>query len=224
MRNALEIVRDVRFHRMLAIIGFFAPVGYALWQALWNPRIEFLPPSFRGEWALHPTQEILNFQGGRVSKDVEFVRLFRMESLPSRLVLRLRAFTGCRVSLNGVVLSPLREETNWKRPREYEATPLLRLGENELRVRVWNAGAIPALLVESPPFLRTRPGWKAALEPTFDDWKEVISPTFRAAQPGPLQQWSGWRWAREIVRGWLGGTMVLMAFAVGRALRRRLQT
>jgi hypothetical protein len=224
MRRLLDLLGDVRLHRGLVVFAFFAPIAYGLWQAFVDPRIEFLPPSVRADWALHPTQDILTFQHGRVSKDVEFARRFRLEEAPSTFVVRVRAFTTCRVFINAAELSPVRTRTNWKRAQEYDAADALNVGDNLLRIRVSNAGAIPALLVESPSALRTRGEWKASLEPEFNDWKDVVPPTFRAAQPGPLQMWSGWRWARWLVVAWLSGTVALVAFSSARAIIRRRYT
>jgi len=188
---------------VLALALFGLPLLYVGRQALRDPSIEFLPPSLRGSWMLHPVQEILNFQHGRVSKDVEFVRSYTVESVPTGIVLRLRAFTTPTVLHNGVEVHPDQPVGNWKRLVEYSLTPTTRTSTNELRIRVSNAEAIPALRVETPRALSDASEWQAALEPEFGVLQPVVDPLHRAPAPGPLQQWSGWRRARWLAFAWL---------------------
>ena len=224
MRDLLGILRraDGRIDRaILVLLLFVGPLLYLSKQAFFDPKIEFLVPSVRGGWALHPVQQVLSFQDGRVSKDVEFARDFALEALPARMTLRARAFTEMTVRLNGAEVPPRRRPSNWKRPSEFDLAPFLRVGENRLRIRVHNPGAVPALLVESPKQLRTPEGWTAALEPEFADFRPVVRPFEREPKPGPLQAWPGWNWVRPLVIVWLIAVGVALLAGIGLALRRR---
>ena len=175
---------DPRLHRVLVVLGLFVlPLLYLTKQALIDPEIPFLPPSIRAGWALHSDQDIKN------PRDAEFTRDFTLASLPERMELRCRAFKTMRLTLNGRELSPCRPGSSWKKPSTFDLAPHLRTGENHLCIRVGNDGAIPALLVEAPWFLRTRDAWRVALEPEFNKLRPAVSPVDRAPRPGPLQTW-----------------------------------
>ena len=73
----------------LAVV-FVAPLLYLAWQALADPRIEFLVPSARADWALHPHQGVLDLRGTPVSRDLGFRRSFSLREVPTHLILRYR--------------------------------------------------------------------------------------------------------------------------------------
>lgn len=194
------VAADVRLHRTLVILGLFIlPLLIVVKQALFDPEIKFLPPSSRAGWALHPDRDAWK------TREVEFARTFTLTAVPGRLELRCRAFDTMRLTLNGTEISPVRPSRNWKRAVTFDLSPYLRTGENHLSIRVYKEGVVPALLVESPKFLRTRGEWRAALEPGFDRFKPVASPLHVAPVPGPLQDWEGWKWAKWLAAAWLAG-------------------
>src|ERR1051326_8691086 len=104
-------------HRLaLIIVLLILPASYLAYQALWDPKINFLPISVKAGWALHPNQEILTFQGNPVSRDVAFRRVFQLEDLGYDRELVLTAFKQMEVVLNGQLLYKSPPGQNWKRP------------------------------------------------------------------------------------------------------------
>ncbi|MFQ5739381.1 MAG: ArnT family glycosyltransferase [Acidobacteriota bacterium] len=209
---------------LLILLVFILPFAYLAYQACLNPEIEFLTPSWKAGWALHPVQEILNPRGQPVSREVVFKREFDLEPevLP-RLRLGLRFCTAAVVLLNGATVYASPPEWNWKSTTHLDLTPFQRRGHNILEVRVRNPRGLPALLVEDPSFLRTRGAWRAGFRPESGESRTVVSPLGDAppepmtrrvgADPGPLQRWGAWRWMRWVVLSW-GVALVAMLIRV----------
>ncbi len=202
----------------LAVV-FVAPLIYLAWQACFDPRIEFLVPSANADWALHPHQGVLDMRGTPVSRDLVFRRSFSLREVPTRLILRYRAFTEATLELNGKRLDPP-TPGSWKRSIQIDLSPGLRPGQNTLAVRVHNAGAVPALLVTSPASLRTATGWRVALDTTPEATSAAATPWtdapksylfFRDA-PSPLAQSVGRPLLNVLVGAWLAVLATLGAW------------
>src|SRR5690349_1361729 len=101
-------------HRVaLILVLLILPGIYLSYQALWDPKINFLPISFKAGWALHPNQEILTFHGNPVSRNVAFRREFQLEDLGSDRDLVLTAFKEMEILLNGQMLYKSPAGHNW---------------------------------------------------------------------------------------------------------------
>src|ERR1051326_489062 len=167
---------------VLIMVLFFLPAGYLSYQAFWDSKINFLPISFKAGWALHPNQEILDYQHeDPVSRDVAFRREFQLEDLGYDRELVLTAFKQMEVLLNGQLLYKSPPGQNWKRPVSVSLSKHVRPGLNLLEVRVSNETSVPALIVENPKALRTRSSWTASLAQEYADNARVVSPL----QDGP---------------------------------------
>lgn len=207
-------MREGIYRLLIVLVVFVLPLLYLFQQALFDPAIEFLPPSLSAGWVFHPVQEILNLRSGPVSRDVLFRRRFILSTLPRHLEFRVRAFRKMALEVNGRTVS-FPNVANWKTNLSSDLARYLLIGANEVTVRVENDGAIPALLVESPSEIQTPEEWEAALGPNFNDFRPVIaalqpgpaeplaSMVAIGSDPGPFQGWVGWRGFRRLIAGWL---------------------
>jgi 4-amino-4-deoxy-L-arabinose transferase-like glycosyltransferase len=161
------------------------PLSYLAYQALWDPKIFFLPISLNGDWALHPVQEILRFQGKPVSRDVAFRIEFDLANLGPQRQLVVTSFTQMEVRLNGRLIYKTLVGRNWKKAQRIDMSPALAPSQNQLEIRVHNDESVPALLVENPGSLRTPGRWKAALGPDYADYQDIVSP-LQNGPPRPL--------------------------------------
>ena len=203
----------------LVVVGllFAVPLAYLTYEALWDPTIEFLIPSHTAGWALHPEQEILNLYGAPVSKDVLFRRVFRLDSIPQQVILRIRAFTEMVVVVNSRKL-PIARSKNWKQSTTLDVTEHLSVGDNVILIEVHNNGAVPALWVGVPALLATPGEWEAALSPKFSHYRHVASPLLEAPPEPlthlleggspPLMLSKGWKWFFWLLPAWVIGLML----------------
>jgi 4-amino-4-deoxy-L-arabinose transferase-like glycosyltransferase len=196
---------------LFIFVVFIAPILYLVSQAVWNPDIEFLVPTLRAKWALYPDEHVLDMRGAPVSDDVLFRRSFHVSIKPTRLVVEYRVFTEAVIELNGRTLATEALD-NWKKTARIDLTSHLRLGKNELTLRIHNPGAVPALLVTSPAWLRTPGDWRAALNSEAGTFRPVVPPSaevpktyeFRQAKPNALVQRIGRSGLAVLVFFWLG--------------------
>jgi hypothetical protein len=172
MRSMLMSIRIQRTFVALLIVVF--PILYLLNSVLRDPEIEVLSPSIHGEWVLHPIQTIHSSRRGEVSDDVVFKRDFTMQS-SQPLRLNVQAFRRMRVELNGMPVPFDETKRNWKSAIEVNLTPFLQPGENQLRIRVHNEAAVPAILVRRPESLRTPDEWQAAIGPNFEQFVQTVT-------------------------------------------------
>jgi len=150
---------------MLAGILSVAFIGYRIF--VW-PEYEFLRPSVRGQWIVHPAPEIA-YRAPRTCPDALFVRRFAAGPRPERLAITVTAMRSFVVAVNGDTLPPP-EARNWKRGSRYDLAPhLVPYRENQIGIRVTNLEGPPALLVEGPRELRTSRGWSVSLGPGFEE-------------------------------------------------------
>lgn len=202
-RRELFVVRLYRAAVIIALV--IAPGAYVAYQVVFDPRVAFLSPSFRAQWARHPAQEVIRYRDGKMVEDVDFSRTFEAAPHVADLELQLHAFgQRVEVALNGRVVFSTEGE-NWKQLRSVHLGNAVRPGANRLDIRVHNAKGVPVLLVEQPPALRTPDHWRAALGPDFTDERDVVLPLSRQARPGPLQVSGAWPWLEGFSVLWLAG-------------------
>lgn len=203
--------------RRVLLLGvlFVAPALYLAWQALFDPRIEFLPPSPGSDWALHPEEGVLGLRSTPVSRELVFRRDFERTELPERALLRYRAFRAAVLELNGTPLQAP-PPASWKRAVEVDLTPALRAGANTLTLRVHNPGAVPALLVTAPAALRTVAGWQVALATEPQETAPAATPRHDAPRSYVLFREQPSRLARAFGRPLLDALVVAwLALLVG---------
>src|SRR5262245_45884169 len=163
-----RFTNSLAVHRLLLISALLLiPACYLLSQAWLDPGINFLLPSLRATWALHPIQEILSWQGKPVSRDVAFHTDFDLDSLAGQNKRVITAFREAEVILNDRVLYNTSPGRSWKMPIAVDMSSGLKSGRNQLEVRVHNEDSVPALLVEEPRAVRTLGLWQAALAPEY---------------------------------------------------------
>src|SRR5262249_4487193 len=158
-----ELLQVTLYRAAVVVALVIAPAAYVANAIVRDPRIAFLLPSFRAQWARHPAHDVIRYRDGKMLEDVEFSRTFHAEPDTTALEPQFRAF-GQRVdvAVNGrVVFSG--ENDDWKRLRWIRLGDAVRPGPNRLTVRVHNALGVPVLLVEQPPALRTPDHWRASL-------------------------------------------------------------
>jgi len=209
-KRLLSLTSNSRFLRVLLFLALFAgPLSILLHEALFNPDVHFLIPSIKAGWAFHPKQRIMKSYSPKVSEDILFIRKFHLKKIPKDTELTVRAFKEMQIKLNGNRIWPLSVRTNWKKRHIFNLRPFLRPGENTCIIQVSNPQGIPALLVESPGYLRTRSGWKAALNSAPKSFRPVVSPMAYPPKPGLLQEWRSWKWMKWIVVIWLVGVAMI---------------
>jgi len=197
----VSILRNKRFWQYIVIflICLF-PFVFLLYQARYSPKIEFLFPSLKGDWILHSAE--------KASGTVEFRRQFKLEDVPQKCRLRVRAMMQYSMSVNGQVIeaNSQYEKRNWKQARIYNIKLVLKKGDNSIVIWVNNPEGPPALLVEGMTLkspkgktkLSSNTDWKAASEPDFNKWISVV-PTLTdearlGEKKGPIQNSPGARY------------------------------
>ncbi|MFQ6043243.1 MAG: ArnT family glycosyltransferase, partial [Candidatus Poribacteria bacterium] len=181
------------WHYLIIALLCVSPFGFLFYQARYNPNIEFLFPSLRGDWILYSAEKI--------SGTVEFRKRFQPGDIPSRCKIKVWAMLRFSIVVNGrVVEDNQRGGENWKLARKYDIAPLLQVGDNAIVIRVNNPEGPPALLVEGPTLksqkgeikLSSSADWEAASEPDFNKWVSAV-PTFKdesrlGEKRGPVQK------------------------------------
>jgi hypothetical protein len=141
--------------------------AYVFFRVFVSPEYEFLRPSLRGRWIVHPEPQIA-YRAPRTCPDALFVRRFAVGTLTDHQRIDVTAMRGFVLAVNGDTL-PLSEARNWKKASRYDISPYLLPGrENEISVRVTNLEGPPALLVEGPASVRTGRNWSVSLGPSFE--------------------------------------------------------
>lgn len=143
-----------------------AGAGRLAWQIWLDPDVSFLSSRSPAAWL---TEDIAPTTRARraYEREVIFRKLFTLEALPARAILRARVHRAGTVKLNGseTGLAVGRDE-NWKRVRERDVTALLRAGENEIVVHALAGTGPPAswLVLEGPGLLvASDASWSAAV-------------------------------------------------------------
>ena len=157
------------------------PAAFFVYQAWFNPRIEFLVPSFKARWILHSPDKLFP---DTLSGTVLFRRRFQLWAVPKECILTIRAASQFSLSVNGHMVEPdsQRVPHNWKSARSYDIAPFLLTPDNSIMIRVTNDHGPPALLVETPAWslparkitLSSNTDWESAFEPDFARWRRCV--------------------------------------------------
>ncbi len=180
----------------LAALMVLLPLSFLCYQAWFNPRIQFLVPSLKGEWILH-RPDIL--YPDKLSGTVLFRRRFELKEVPQRAELAVRAASQFRMSVNQHVVEPDSQNNagNWKFARTYDIAPFLIHSENVIEIRVTNTLGQPALLVQSLPGddypdLSSNEQWESAPGPDFSKWRRCVltywDPPLFGGERSPIQE------------------------------------
>ena len=159
--------------------------GWIWWLATGNPGIPFLSRIRSAEWIVYPL-----VPDPRSRDAIEMVTVFRrswrLESVPTNAVLQVRAFAGCKLTLNNAPVGAApRTGGNWKKPTVYDVAGLLRTGTNEISVVVFNSNGPPALwlLLKSGKWtLKSDETWQSSL------CGAVWQPARLASTPLPIRR------------------------------------
>jgi tetratricopeptide (TPR) repeat protein len=104
-----------------------------------------------------------------------FRQSFRLDNLPARATVTLRAFKRFAVTINGMAVNvPAPPKSNWKDFTELDVAGMLRAETNQIVVTVMNSNGPPALWLsmEAGSFrLHSDRDWEASQEGT--DWKKA---------------------------------------------------
>jgi tetratricopeptide (TPR) repeat protein len=132
-----------------------------------RPDVRFLPRPGVGEWIVYPVPPQPRAQWV-VEQHTVFSHSFWLSASPGSALLRVKANTGCDITLNLAPIELARIGTeNWKEPQEREIGAYLHPGPNELTVTVRNADGPPALwlTITAPHWsLVTDAKWMASLD------------------------------------------------------------
>lgn len=180
-----------RIFYLSVILIFGIPLLFLSYQAIYNPKIDFLFPSLHGKWIMHPVHKDISrkyeVKDEPISKEVAFRRQFNIDSPPKNCTVKVRALKQFRMVVNGKIVEPnssLRVNS-WKKSLKYNLLPYLRSGENTIEIfvkncdppRVHHGKAEPpvALLVEETDLgIQSDLQWEAALEPDFENWRSPV--------------------------------------------------
>jgi hypothetical protein len=186
---------NIRFWHYLIIASLcLLPFAFLFYQACYSPGIEFLVPSFRGDWILHSAEKI--------SGIVEFRRQFQLEKIPTKCRIRVRAIPQFSMVVNGRTVEENSQSVkhNWKLARKYDIASMLQNGNNTIVIRVSNPQGPPGLLVEGPVLesqegevrLSSGTDWEAASDPDFGEWVSAVTTLKDEARlgekKGPIQK------------------------------------
>jgi tetratricopeptide (TPR) repeat protein len=169
---------------LVVVAGGLLVLGWIGRLATSNPTIRFLTRIGGADWIVYPLVPD-PFAHDAIEMVTVFRRSWWMDSVPTSAGLRVRAFTGCRITLNtaqvGTVPHP---GGNWKTVTEYDVTGLLRPGTNVISVAVSNSGGPPALwlLLKSGQWtLKSDQTWECSL------CGAVWQPARLASTPMPIR-------------------------------------
>jgi Flp pilus assembly protein TadD len=143
MRGSSGLARPLAL--ALVVSSVVGALGWLAWNALWRSEIAFLPRRAPAEWIVYPSvpEGLLH---ARLELSTQFKRSFVLERVSAQAQLRIAGLHRYALLINGVTPgSPTRSAHNWKQPDTYEAAGLLRVGENQIAVTVFNTNGPPAL-------------------------------------------------------------------------------
>jgi tetratricopeptide (TPR) repeat protein len=146
-RQETAAPRPLRHRTLLLAVGVLLAAGVAVvWWCERRPEVSYLPDGGPGHWILYPAVPDMRAEPAGERTTV-FSRSFELTRPPAHAPLRLCAFGGFSVALNGTTLADAAPDRlrDWKKPAEVDAGPWLRPGENRLTVSVSNDQGPPAL-------------------------------------------------------------------------------
>lgn len=159
-------IRHLVFLLVCVVLGGI----YLGYQACVNSRIEFLRPSLRGTWIVHPNPPIkpVNMTTPFVSYDVPtcpnatFAHQFTLPSRPAAFPVHVTAMRAFHVSINGQSLGSYGPHS-WKRGHSLDLSPFLVNGINQIEITIDGDENPPALLLEGPQIIRSDRRWTVTL-------------------------------------------------------------
>ena len=164
----------------VALVG----LGWFAWR---SPSSRLLAPDGAAEWILYPTSPQAATFAFRYEQHSAFRRAFELAEAPARARLRVCAFRGCSVELNGRSID-LPASERWNEVRTCDVAAQLRAGANEIRAVVANDVGPPALWLSLEG-----PGWSVVSD---DRWSASLDGAAErsahpADQPLPIERGSG---------------------------------
>ena len=150
---------------ILATIIAFSPTIAA--QAADELPVRTAPSKLHWIWSAAPAAK-----GGTVV----FEREFSMEKIPNDVRIRLMSTAGCKVLLNGEVVS---EHTDVKRPKVFSCKKQAVAGGNKLRIEATSGGDSDAILMSM--IVTGEDGLRRRLE-TDASWKVITNDSSKAAK------------------------------------------
>jgi Flp pilus assembly protein TadD len=148
----------------LIAAGVLIAFGWIAWKCVRDPKINFLSGDSRAEWILFPSAVDARTHPVALI-DATFRRTFSLYSASNSARMEIRAAKRFELKINGETVPPV-SVPNWKRPSIVEVARFLRVGENEIEVRVFNDDAPPALwmfLTASSSTLRSDDKWEVSI-------------------------------------------------------------
>jgi 4-amino-4-deoxy-L-arabinose transferase-like glycosyltransferase len=173
-KDSAPAEKNPAFPRVLVALGLaLAGLAYLAYQAFLSPEIEFLRPSSKAHWVVHPNPPfILDFLP-RIY-DAVFTRQFLLDKVPASMKVRISAKGTMIVRINGHSFETV-SSRSWKKRRTYDLAPFVYAGRmNSLRIEVDGLNGPPALLVGGPEAVRTDNRWTVALGPDFNDPQAAV--------------------------------------------------
>jgi 4-amino-4-deoxy-L-arabinose transferase-like glycosyltransferase len=129
----------------LVVASALGSLAWLRWACVSDPAISFLPEMGRAEWIVSPSGADITLHP-RLDLYTDFKRSFVLEKVPAQAGLWVAAFHQYSVTLNGTPPSRLvKRGKHWKEPDYFEVEGQLRVGENDIAIRVSNTNGPPAL-------------------------------------------------------------------------------
>jgi tetratricopeptide (TPR) repeat protein len=178
---SLAAQRRLTLGLMLGVVAVAA--AGLVWFAMQSPRSRFLPPDGAAKWIHYPVSPQVAAFAFRYEQHAEFRRTFELAEVPAWARLRVRAFQGCAIELNGRPVD-LPEVERWSQVRACDVADRLRAGVNDLRVVAVNDVGPPVLWLSLEG-----PGWSVASD---DQWRASLDgaaecPAHLARLPLPVR-------------------------------------
>ncbi len=204
---------DVAQRRLtLAMLVGIAVVALAWlgWFAWRSPHSRFLPPHGAAAWIHYPVPPQIAIVADRYERRTVFRRSFELEAAPASARLRVRAFKGCSINLNGHPIDlPAAEQ--WNQFRTADVAAQLQAGTNDIRAVVANDDGPPVLWLSLEG-----PGWSVASD---ERWNASLDGAIEcsarvAGQPQPLRRGNLAEGGNRTVESLQGRLPTLLLFAL----------
>jgi len=164
-KRAVAQQTAARLQRFGALGLACAAAAAFAWHCATSPEVTWIEQSGDAAWITDPRPvDLMVQQFGREEVPVAtFARRFELDAPPVRAELRVRAARAYRVRVNGTLAwaSP-DPDPRWRAERAQDVAPLLRAGDNEVAIDVWNP--------RGPPLLQARLVLPDRVIPTGVDW------------------------------------------------------
>jgi hypothetical protein len=151
---------------LLLVAGSLLVAALDTWR---SPEVAFLAPAGGAPWIMARTPVSAGLeQWGRAEPPVTlYSRSLELARVPGEVRLEVRALRAFELRVNGRVAGASGEDPDWRRYREIDVAPLLRVGANELQVAVRHRHGPALLSLRSEglaPALRSDGSWRVSLD------------------------------------------------------------